>query len=253
MSISLRGLLKTADDLLQPQLFKDYCPNGLQVEGRDTVTKLVTGVTACIGLIERAVELDADAILVHHGYFWTGEDPRVCGMKRKRLRLLLENNISLIAYHLPLDASPRYGNNAKLADLLEFEIEGGLDDTDHPIGNFGRLAVPMSAEQLSDHITDKLDREPLHVGPDSAALINTIAWCTGGAQGYIDKAVALGVDAFLTGEASEQTTHTAREMGIHFFAAGHHATERGGVQALGQYLASQCDLEHLFIDIDNPV
>ncbi len=253
MSIALKDLVALADDLLEPRAFDDYCPNGLQVEGRARVRRLISGVTASQALIERAIELEADAIFVHHGYFWRGEDPRVVGMRRHRLGLLLTHDISLIAYHLPLDAHPRYGNNARLAEELDIEISGGLQpESARPVGNVGRLAEPLSAPDFADHVGRRLGRAPLLVQVGERP-VETVAWCTGAAQGYIQQAVELGADAFLTGEVSEQTVHQARELGIHFIAAGHHATERYGAPAVADYLARQAGIEHYFVDIDNPV
>lgn len=251
MTTTLAELTACADRLLQPELFQDYCPNGLQVEGRGSVRRLVTGVTASLALLEAAVAADADAILVHHGYFWKGEAPAIVGMKRRRLALLLRHDISLLSYHLPLDAHPEYGNNARLAAQLGIAITGGLQPGPRPIGNVGRLAEPQSLEAFAAHVEHRLGREPLVVA-GSDRPIASVAWCTGGAQSYIEQAAALGVDAFLTGEVSEQTVHIARECGLHFIAAGHHATERYGAPAVGEYLAAQLGIEHRFIDIDNP-
>ncbi|ASK34906.1 Nif3-like dinuclear metal center hexameric protein [Alloalcanivorax mobilis] len=246
-------LLTVLDGELQTPRFRDYCPNGLQVEGRDQVRRLVTGVTACQALIDAAVVEEADAILVHHGYFWKNEDARVRGMKKQRLQSLLRHDISLFAYHLPLDAHPRLGNNAQLARRLGLRVEGGLEpDNPLSVGNIGRLEEPMSAGDFAAHVEAVLGREALHIG-DTEDEIETLAWCTGAAQGFIEQAQALGVDAYLSGEISEPTTHFARETGIHYFACGHHATERYGVQAVGEWLANEYGLEHIFIDIDNPV
>ena len=251
MTIALTELVAAADELLQPQCFSDYCPNGLQVAGRDTVTRVVSGVTASQALIDAAVERGADAIIVHHGYFWRGEDPCVVGMKKRRLATLLAHDISLIAYHLPLDAHPELGNNAQLAKILGIEVEGGMDSSPRPVGNIGRLPQPMSARDFATHVGAVLGREPLlEVVGDHP--IRSIAWCTGGAQSYIDKAAALGGDAYLSGEVSEPTIHSARELGVHYIAAGHHATERYGAPALAGHLAERFGLQHEFVDIDNP-
>lgn len=252
MEVALRTLVARADALLQPERFSDYCPNGLQVEGRAQVRRLVSGVTASQALLESAVAAQADAILVHHGYFWKGEMPQLVGMKRRRLALLLQHDISLIAYHLPLDAHAELGNNVQLARQLGIEITGGLQPAaSFPIGNIGRLAQPASAEQFARHVELVLGRTPLLVrGGDHP--IASIGWCTGGGQGYIEQAAALGVDAFLSGEISEQTVHSARELGIHFIAAGHHATEKFGAAALGDFLARELGIAHQFIDIDSP-
>ena len=250
--VQTQELTKYLDELLNVDAFRDYAPNGLQVEGRASIGKLVCGVTASRALIEAAIEAQADAILVHHGYFWKGEDPRLIGMKGERIRRLMQADMNLLAYHLPLDGHAELGNNAQLASKLGFVVSGRfIDDADSGIGMHGRLSNTMSGDDLAKHIAKVLEREPLYVAGNDRP-INSIAWCSGGAQGYIEQAVALGVDAYLTGEVSEQTVHVARECGIHFFAAGHHATERYGVQALGAHLAKKFKLECQFIDIENP-
>jgi dinuclear metal center YbgI/SA1388 family protein len=249
--MTLIDLVAALDDLLAPRLFDDYCPNGVQVQGRSEVATLVTGVTASQALLDAAVAKGADAVLVHHGYFWKGEDPTVRGMKRRRLATLLAHDISLIAYHLPLDAHPTLGNNARLAAVLGLETTGDLEcGAARSVGFTGRITQPMTGTAFAEHIGQRLCRAPLYV-PGAAEVFATIAWCTGGAQHHIEQAVDLGVDAYLTGEVSEPTVHIARETGLHFFAAGHHATERYGVQALGDHLAAQFALQHHFIDIDN--
>lgn len=246
----LHEIVRYTNELLAIDTFQDYGPNGLQVEGRADVNTLISGVTASQALLDVAVEQGADAVLVHHGYFWKNEDPCVVGMKRRRLATLLANNISLLAYHLPLDAHPTLGNNAQLARVLGFVPDTPPADG-HTLVMTGRLAAPMSGETLGVHIAGTLGRAPLHIA-GAADTIQRIAWCTGGAQAYIEQAVALGADAYLTGEVSEQTVHVARECGIHFFACGHHATERYGAPALGEHLAGQFGIAHYFIDIDNP-
>ncbi|MDF1644208.1 MAG: Nif3-like dinuclear metal center hexameric protein [Pseudomonadales bacterium] len=255
MSIELSQLVTAADQLLEPKQWQDYCPNGLQIQGNNRVKRLVSGVTACQALLDEAVAIEADAILVHHGYFWKGETPELVGSKYTRIKTLLDNDISLLAYHLPLDGHNIYGNNAQLAKLLDFETVGKLDDEDpNNVGFYGRLKQPQSGAELTSLIERRLNRRPLHVdGSSSNTLIETIGWCSGGAQSMIDLAIDRGLDAYLTGEVSEQTFHQAREAGIHFFAAGHHATERYGVQAVGKYLADALCIEHRFVDIDNPV
>ena len=253
MSADIQTLLAGLEMLLSPEQFNDYCPNGLQVEGRRTIKKLVCGVTANQQLIDRAVDAQADAVLVHHGFFWKGEDPCLRGMKYRRIQALIKHDINLIAYHLPLDAHPRYGNNAQLAERLGITVTGGLE-ADNPcsVGNVGRLADVVSAERFCQQIAKVLDREPLLVTAGDH-LIETVAWCTGAAQGYIDRAAMVGVDAYLSGEISESTVHSARELGVHYIAAGHHATERYGVQAVGRYMAEKLGLEYQFIDVDSPV
>ena len=252
MGITNKDLLKHMSELLQANKIKDYCPNGLQVEGREDIKKIVTGVTASQALIDEAIELQADAILVHHGYFWKGEDPCVKGMKKQRLKALLSNDINLYAYHLPLDIHPSLGNNAQLANLLDIETLGGLEQTNpFSVAMQGRFQTPLSHADLGKRLRSVLGSNVLSEG-DDAAMIKSVAWCTGGGQGYIDMAAEQGIDAFISGEVSEQTIHTAREMNIHFFAAGHHATERYGAKALGQHLAETFDLDVEFIDIPNP-
>ena len=253
MPVSLKELELELKEVLRPEQFKDYCPNGLQVEGRKEISKLVTGVTACQELITAAVEAGADALVVHHGYFWRGEDQSISGITKARIEALLKHDVSLFAYHLPLDVHREFGNNVQLAKVLGIEIDGELaKQNNHPIGLVGTISEDTDFESLKALIADKLDRQPLAIEGNSKP-IRSIAWCTGAAQNYIELAVAAGVDAYITGEVSEPTVHIARESGIHFFSAGHHATERYGVQAIGGYLASKFGIDHQFIDIDNPV
>lgn len=246
-------LVRYLDDLLEAARFKDYCPNGLQVEGCIEVRKIVAGVTASQALVEAAVECGADALLVHHGWFWRGEDRRVTGLRKRRLQTLLRHDISLIAYHLPLDAHPELGNNARLAQRFGWCVEGRYGEQE--IGWFGRLAAPLTLGDLAARIASSFQRPPLVIGQDVAPprLIRRIAWCSGGAQSYFDEALTLGVDAFLSGEISEPQTHMARESGIAYIAAGHHATERDGVAALAAHLAERFSLDCEFLDFDNPV
>jgi len=236
--------------LLRVNEFSDYCPNGLQVEGRSEVGRIISGVTACQALIDRAIEQQADAILVHHGYFWKNESPVITGIKRQRIGALLENGISLLAYHLPLDAHETLGNNATLAERLDLQVEdvssGGLLWS-------GQLAQAMQPGAFAQHIAQRLGREPLHLPAGNGREIKRVGWCTGGAQHYIEQAAAQGLDAYISGEASEQTFHLAQELDIHYFAAGHHATESYGVQALANHLSQQFDLHCEFIDVPNPV
>lgn len=253
MSASRDEILNALKILLRPEQFRDYCPNGLQVEGRGQVQRLLSGVTACQALIDRAIEEKADMLLVHHGYFWRGEDETITGIKKKRVEALLAHDINLIAYHLPLDVHGELGNNAQLGKLLGFTATGDMGkQNNNSIGLTGELETALDGAGLAALLTERLGRVPLHV-PGAAKQIRSVAWCTGAAQNYIDLALKAGVDAYITGEVSEQTVHVARETGIHFFAAGHHATERYGVQAVGAHLAAQFGLEHVFIDIDNPV
>lgn len=243
-------LVDYLDGLLVPGKFRDYCPNGLQVEGCSEITRIVAGVTASQDLLDAAIERHADAILVHHGYFWKGEDGRVTGIRRRRLASLLANDINLLAYHLPLDAHPELGNNAQLAHLLGFVPEGRFGEQD--IAWLGALAEPCDLPSLASRIADVLGRQPLVVGGGDR-LIRRIGWCSGGAQGYFEQAIALGVDAYLSGEISEQTVHLARESGVAYLAAGHHATERYGVRALAGHLSQQFGVACEFVDLDNPV
>lgn len=252
MAIELGALIKCADHYLNATKIADYCPNGLQVEGRGHVQKIISGVTASQALIDAAVAAEADLILVHHGYFWKGENPCVVGMKQRRLKTLLRHDISLLAYHLPLDVHPQVGNNVQLAERLGLVVEGALEpDNPRNVALVGSLPEALSPAEFAARVESVLGREPLLV--DGQKPIRRVGWCTGGGQGYIDQAIAAGVDLYLTGEASEQTFHSARENGISFIAAGHHATERYGVQALGDYLAREFGIEHLFIDCPNPI
>lgn len=251
MALGNFQLLGILNEMLKPELIQDGCPNGLQVEGRATIATLVTGVTASQALIDRAIELNADAIFVHHGYFWRGEDMTITGMKKNRLATLLKHDINLYAYHLPLDVHPTLGNNVQLAQRLGISNIENLEAAKVSIALKGEFSESLSAAQLIKRIEHTLGRVPL-VELAQKPLINTVAWCTGGGQKYIDLAARLGIDAFITGEVSEQTIHTAREMNIHFFAAGHHATERFGAQAVGEFLAMHHGLDVQFVDIANP-
>lgn len=250
--VTLKALVDYTDCLLSAGQFNDYCPNGLQVEGRPEVQRLVSGVTASLELVEAAIAADADAVLVHHGYFWKGEDACITGMKRRRLQRLLGTGTSLLAYHLPLDDHPTLGNNARLGELLGLQDHRPLQSGGEGVGNIAELPAALPVSELLASLRRITGREPLHIAADVAG-VRHIAWCTGAAQGYIEAAIAAGADVFITGEASEQTVHIAREEGIHFIAAGHHATERYGVQAVAEQLAQEFSLQHRFIDIDNPV
>lgn len=248
-----KKLANKLEQLLEIHQFKDYCPNGLQVEGREDVNKIITGVTANQALIDEAIKHQADAILVHHGFFWKGEKQEITGMKYHRIKALIENGINLYAYHLPLDVHPEFGNNAQLAKLLGIIDRRPLEPWDkRSVGRVGKFEQAITPEALTARITDVLHRQPLHIDGGKPE-IKTIAWCTGGGQDFITIAAEQGIDAFISGEISERTTHIAREMGIHYFAAGHHATERYGVQALGEWLKNDLDFDVSFIDIDNPV
>lgn len=244
---------KSLNELLKPELIKDFCPNGLQVQGGDEIKKVITGVTATQALIDRAIEEGADAIVVHHGYFWKNESYVIRGMKYNRIKALLDNDINLFAYHLPLDIHPEFGNNAQLAKLLGIEVTGPLEPgNDQSVSIRGQLSQEVSGKAFATQITEKLSRTCVHVAPDIDKPIKTVAWCTGGGQSFIELAAEQGVDAFISGEISEQTTHVAREMGIHYFAAGHHATERYGAMSLAGFIKDNLNLDCQFIDIDNP-
>ena len=236
--------------LLEISRFRDYSPNGVQVEGRAEIRRIATGVTASQRLLEAATAWGADAIIVHHGYFWRNEDATVTGIKKRRISHLLQHDVSLLAYHLPLDAHAELGNNAQLALRLGLLPQGRFGEQD--IAWHGELRLPQTLDQFAGNISDALQRTPLVIG-EKTHMLRRVAWCSGGAQSYFEQAVALGVDAFLTGEISEQNVHVAEETGIAFIAAGHHATERYGVQALGAHLAQRFNIEHRFFDMDNPV
>lgn len=244
------ALVQYLDQLLTAKKFTDYCPNGLQVEGSSEIFKIVTGVSASLALIDEAISQQADTILVHHGYFWKGENPSVLGFKKERLKKLLTHNINLIAYHLPLDAHEVFGNNVQLAQHLNFEILG-QDETHHLL--FYGQTKPQSVADFTDFLTQQLNRAPLVLGKNKSGQIRKIAWCSGAAQNYLNDAAALGVDAFLSGEVSEKTTHEAKELGLYYFAIGHHASERYGIQALAQHLAKEFPVECVFVDLPNPV
>ena len=251
--VALAQLVSHLEELLRVSQFSDYCPNGLQIEGCQEIHSLITGVTASADLIAAAIAKKANAIVVHHGYFWRGENPCITGMKRRRLQALLEHDINLLAYHLPLDAHPEYGNNVTLGTVLGFQIVGPLSqDGDTTKGLYGTLETPMSAATLNQRIATALKRVPLHIAGGSE-VISTIGWCTGAAQAFIDLAIARGLDAYLSGEISEPTVHAAREGGLHYYSAGHHATERYGVKALGEHLSEVFDLQVEYVDLDNPV
>jgi len=255
-SVTRAQLVARLDQLLEPQRFKDYGPNGLQVEGRGQVRKIVSGVTASLALIEAAVERSADAVLVHHGLFWRGQDGRVTGWMKQRLALLLAHDINLLAYHLPLDAHPELGNNAHLALRL------GLKAFEGAAGRFGESelgflgarqdgGVHESPQALARAVEQALGR-PVTLVAGQGGPVRTVAWCSGGAQGYFEAAIAAGAQAFITGEISEPQAHLAREMGVSFIACGHHASERYGAPALAGFVAAEFGLAHEFVDIDNP-
>lgn len=249
MVVSRVALASYLDSLLQVDRFKDYCPNGLQVEGCMDIERIVTGVTASQRLIEEAIAHNAQAILVHHGYFWKGEDPAITGIKKARLATLLEHNINLFAYHLPLDGHEQYGNNVQLASQLGWTIQGSLSDT---LALYGQVEGNETGLSLKRKLSEALNHDVMHIGEEQDD-IETIAWCTGAAQDYLEQAISAGVDAFVSGEISERTVHLAEESGVHYYCAGHHATERGGVRALGEHLANHFGIETQFIDLPVPV
>ncbi|HVL22318.1 MAG TPA: Nif3-like dinuclear metal center hexameric protein, partial [Amaricoccus sp.] len=234
--VSTPDLVRYLDGLLDASAIKDYCPNGLQVEGAPVVSRAVFAVTASLAAVEQAAAAGAQALIVHHGWFWRGEDPRVIGPRRRRLARLLAADLNLIGYHLPLDLHPELGNNAQLGRRLGWPLErtGG----DRNLVAFAALEQPLAPGRLGALLRERLDREPLLVG-DLTREVTRVAWCTGAAQDLLEAAIDMGADAFVSGEISERTTHLAREAGVIYAAAGHHATERYGIQALGQHLAER--------------
>ena len=237
---------------LQVARFRDYCPNGLQVEGRNAISRIVSGVTACQALLDQAVALNADAVLVHHGYFWRGEDMRLVGYKMRRIHTLMTHSMSLFAYHLPLDAHPVFGNNAQLAARLGLQHEGHFGEDN--LGWLGQVNLPnmKTVGQFATHVEAQLGRRPTLIGDPDQAL-GKVAWCTGAAHNMLAQAIEAGASLYLSGEISEPTVHLARESQVAYLACGHHATERYGVQALGELLQERFGIEHHFVDIDNPV
>jgi dinuclear metal center YbgI/SA1388 family protein len=248
--VNLSKLSHFLSETLQPQKFSDYCPNGLQIEGKLEIKKVVTGVTASMAFLNAAHIANADAVLVHHGYFWRGENPAITGIKKRRIQFLLQNEISLFGYHLPLDTHPDFGNNVMLGKQLGFKNVAWLDDKQ--MVAWAELSEPQTLQNFATFVSGKLGRRPQVIG-DIKKDIKTVAWCTGAAQSYIEQAIAANIDVYISGEISEQTVHLARESGTAYIAAGHHATERYGIEALGQCVAQNLDLEHEFIDIENPV
>ncbi len=248
--VKISELTHYTQQLMLVERFKDYCPNGLQIEGRQDILKIVTGVTASMALLEAAQQANADIILVHHGYFWRSEDARIVGIKRNRIAYLMKHDLNLMAYHLPLDAHPELGNNVQFGKLL------GLNAIDYAgdenLVAYAELENAITLADLLQKIEDRLQRSAMVIG-DKNKMIKKVAWCTGAAQGYIETAAAIGADVYISGEISEQTTHQALETGVVYISAGHHATERYGIQALGEHLAAKFNLEHQFIDINNPV
>jgi dinuclear metal center YbgI/SA1388 family protein len=238
------------DELLAASAVTDYSPNGLQALGTRSIRRLITGVTASRALLDAAADAGGDALLVHHGWFWKGDDPRLTGMHGRRVRVLMASGMSLLGYHLPLDMHPELGNNRSLARVLDIPNPRAADA--EGLIWLGELDEPMAGEDFATRVEARLRRTAVHIRARRDGTVQRIAWCTGGAQRYIGRAAALGADLYLSGEISEQTTHEAKELGLDYIAAGHHATERYGVQALGEHLAEAFALDHRFIDIDNP-
>lgn len=248
--VKINELTHYTQQLMQVTRFKDYCPNGLQVEGRDEINKIVTGVTASMVLLEAAHKAGADLVLVHHGYFWRNEAPEIVGIKQRRIKFLLTHGINLMAYHLPLDAHEVLGNNVQLGNLLGFKAQNYIGSEN--LIAYAELETEMSLSQVVSLLELRLDRQVIAIG-ELERMVKKVAWCTGAAQGYMEQAIALGVDLYISGEISEQTTHQSLESGVAYICAGHHATERYGIQALGSHLAEKFNLAHEFIDIHNPV
>lgn len=252
MAIQREELVGYLDRLLQPGQFKDYSPNGLQVEGAAQIRHLVAGVTASQALIDQAIAQGADALLVHHGYFWRNEASPLVGMKQRRIKALLNHDINLLAYHLPLDCHPQLGNNAQLGKLMGWQGEGYMRSSGVTgLGLYATLTQARTGLEICQQLSALLGRDALHIDAPKRS-IKRIGWCTGGAQEMIETAVDLGLDAYVSGEISESTVHVARENNLHYFAAGHHATERYGVQALAAHLQQELDITCTFVDLDSP-
>lgn len=245
------ALLAYLDATLTPASFKDYCPNGLQVEGRAQIERILCGVTASQALLDQAVAEGVDAVLVHHGYFWRNENAAITGLRKKRLQTLLSNDINLIAYHLPLDAHPQLGNNAQLALRMGWEVSGYFGEQ-----NLGCIGKPIqrieNVGSLTQQLMQLLAHKPMVIG-DLNGPVERIAWCSGGAQSYFEDAIDAGAQVFVSGEISESTVHLARESGTAYIAAGHHATERYGICALAEQLQAACGVQAWFVDLYNPV
>ncbi|WP_374527860.1 Nif3-like dinuclear metal center hexameric protein [Acinetobacter sp.] len=250
---ALQEILQWCNDTLKTPEFKDYAPNGLQIEGKAEVKKILCAVTASQDAIDAAIAQQADLLLVHHGYFWKGEPYPITGMRGKRIKALIQNDISLVAYHLPLDSHPTLGNNAAIADILELEIFEALDASErHPIGNIGYLKQALSPEAFKQLLTERLGFETIHL-PAQKASIQKVGFCTGAAQDFISKAAEQNCDAYISGEVSERTYYEAKELDVHYFACGHHATERYGVQRLGKAISEQFNLEYSYFELNNPI
>ncbi|WP_159138015.1 MULTISPECIES: Nif3-like dinuclear metal center hexameric protein [unclassified Acinetobacter] len=250
---NLNDIIQWCEQTLAAREFKDYAPNGLQIEGKSEVNKILCAVSASQSAIEAAIEQGADLLLVHHGYFWKGEAYPITGMRGKRIRALIQNDISLVGYHLPLDSHPTLGNNAAIADLLELENIEQLDLSErHPIGNIGYLKQPMSPEYFKNHVSEKLGFDAIHL-PADKTQIHKVGFCTGGAQDYIHKAALQECDAYISGEVSERTFYEAQELNVHYYACGHHATEKYGVQRLAKAISEQFNIEYAYYELDNPI
>lgn len=244
----IRDLISLIDNILNPSAYRDYAPNGLQVQGKRNIKRLVTGVTASLDLINAACDWHADALLVHHGWFWKGEEARITGMRYQRISRLIDSGMHLIGYHLPLDDHPQIGNNALFGQALGLESDMKFAD----FGLSAKVSNELTVEELTLKLENLLNRTPLVLGKTTGA-VHRIGWCTGAAQDMLQEAAVIGCDCFISGEVSERTFHEAKELGISYFSCGHHATERFGIRALGELIAAQTDIEVQFIDIDNPI
>lgn len=249
----LNEIIQWCDQTLKSREFKDYAPNGLQIEGKAEVHKILCAVTASQDAIDATIATGADMLLVHHGYFWKGEAYPITGMRGKRIKSLIQNDISLVGYHLPLDSHPTLGNNAAIADILELQNIEALDPTErNPIGNIGYLAEAMSPEAFKQLLSERLGFDAIHLPADKTS-IQKVGFCTGGAQDYISKAFEQGCDAYISGEVSERTFYEAKELGVHYYACGHHATERYGVQRLGKAISEHFNIEYSYFELNNPI
>lgn len=250
---SLNEIIQWCDQTLKSPEFKDYAPNGLQIEGKADVQKILCAVTASQTAIDAALEYGADLLLVHHGYFWKGEAYPITGMRGKRIKALIQHDISLVGYHLPLDSHPTLGNNAAIADLLELENLEQLDPTErHPIGNIGYLKQAMSSEAFKKYVSERLGFDAIHLPADKTSIYK-VGFCTGGAQDYISKAASQDCDAYISGEVSERTFYEAQELNVHYYACGHHATEKYGVQRLAKAISEQFNIEYSYFELNNPI
>lgn len=249
----LKEIIQWCDQTLNTHEFKDYAPNGLQIEGKSEVQKILCAVTASQEAIDAAITQNADLLLVHHGYFWKGEPYPITGMRGKRIKSLIQHDISLVGYHLPLDSHPNLGNNAAIAECLALENLQALDSSErHPIGNIGFLKQAMSATEFRDYLTARLGFNTIHL-PAEKSQIQKVGFCTGAAQDFIGKAAEQGCDAFISGEVSERTYYEAKELGVHYYACGHHATERYGVQRLAKAISEQFNIEYSYFELNNPI